>query len=663
MARQIKDIRDRLDKVAADGNKFGLERVDVDPRLSVQMREMTHSHVHALDVIGRENEREEIIQLLMQPHPRGDADDDIWNEDRAKWIQLKDLIKVGAVGSKILVTTRNNSIASMMGTVPSYVLEGLSLENCLSLFVKWAFKEGEEEKYSNLTEIGKEIVKKCRGVPLAVRTLGSSLFSKFDLDKWKFVRDSDIWSIRQNRDDILPALKLSYDQMPFHLRHCFAYFSLYPKDFGFTSVQITKLWTALGLIHSQDGSQKLENIANEYIDELHSRSFLQDFEDFGHFYYFKLHDLVHDLSLYVAKEECVVVDSQTRNIPEQVRHLSIVENNSLAHALFPKSSSVRTILFPIEGVGLDSETVLDTWVSRYKYLRVLGLSDSSFEALSNSIAKLEHLRVLNLSNNCKIKGLPPSICKLQNLQVLSLSGCKKLETLPKGLGKLINLRQLYITTNQSVLSLDELASLSNLQTLSFEYCNNLQHLIGGKQLTSLEALIVQSCGSLVLIPLDILPKLEALLVTGCGRLKLSEHSENHEIMALTINKLRLKFLHLEYFPRLETLPEWIEGAAETLQTLIIINFPELWMLPESLTRMTHLKMLHISNCPQLYYLPSGMKRLTTLGTLTIDGCPVLGRKCHPKSGEYRHMIAHIKRISIGEPKEDEEPFSQNESIN
>jgi len=98
--------------------------------------------------------------------------DDIWNGDRAKWLELKDLIKVGAPGSKIIVTTRSNSIASMMGNVPSYVLEGLSTKDCLSLFVKWTFKEGEEEKYPNLLEIGKEIMKKCQGVPLAVRTLG-----------------------------------------------------------------------------------------------------------------------------------------------------------------------------------------------------------------------------------------------------------------------------------------------------------------------------------------------------------------------------------------------------------------------------------------------------------------------------------------------------------
>ncbi|KAK7336555.1 hypothetical protein VNO77_17099 [Canavalia gladiata] len=747
MAHQIKDVRSRLDKVAADGNKFGLERMDVDQRLVMQKREMTYSHVDASDVIGRENEREQIINLLMQPLPHEDGDkslcvipivgigglgkttlaklvfndkkmdalfqlkmwvcvsddfdirhiiikiinvasasasnsasaptiahaqqeslnnldmeqlqsrlrcklsgqkfllvlDDIWNDDRAKWIELENLIKVGAVGSKVLVTTRSNSIASMMGTVPSYVLEGLSLEECLSLFVKWAFKEGEEERYPNLVEIGKEIVKKCQGVPLAVRTLGSSLFSRFDLDNWEFVRDHEIWNLKQKRDGILPALKLSYDQMPSCLRHCFSCFSLYPKDFGFTSVQTTNLWVALGLLQSQDRNHRPEKIAREYINELHSRSFLQDFEDFGLFHYFEVHDLVHDLALYVAKEEFLVVNSHAQNIPKQVRHLSIVENDSLSHALFPKTKCVRTILFPNEGVGLDSDTILETWISRYKYLRVLDLSDSSFETLPNSTGKLEHLRVLNLSNNCKIKRLPHSICNLQNLQVLSLGGCMELETLPKGLGKLISLRQLDITTKQSILSLNEFASLSNLQTLSFEYCYNLEFLFGEAQLPSLEALFVLSCWNLESLPLHTLPNLQALLVIDCEMLNLLSERE------IPIQRLRMKVLQLVDFPRLVTLPRWIEGAVDTLQSLIIVNFPSLERLPGCLTMMTLLKRLLIANCPQLLYLPNDMHQLTALEILTLDGCPELCRKCQPQYGEYWPMIAHIKCLSIGEP--------------
>ncbi|PON34415.1 NB-ARC domain containing protein [Parasponia andersonii] len=106
--------------------------------------------------------------------------DDVWNDDLEKWIELRNLLTAGAEGSKILVTTRSPSVASMMGTLPCHYLNGLADEEALTLLLKLAFKQGEEYKYPNLVEIGKDIVKKCGGVPLAVRTLGSLLYMKTD---------------------------------------------------------------------------------------------------------------------------------------------------------------------------------------------------------------------------------------------------------------------------------------------------------------------------------------------------------------------------------------------------------------------------------------------------------------------------------------------------
>nr|XP_023888376.1 putative disease resistance protein RGA1 [Quercus suber] len=174
--------------------------------------------------------------------------DDVWNEDRNKWMELQDLLLGGYNGSKIIVTTRNNSIATIMGTVPTYHLHGLSNEDCMSLFVKLAFKEREEKQYPNLLEIGNDIVKKCTGVPLAVRTLASLLYSKVDEREWKSVRDNEIWHLKQNEGDILLALRLSYNQLPFHLKQCFAYCSLFPKDYEFNSSLLVQFWMAHGLL-------------------------------------------------------------------------------------------------------------------------------------------------------------------------------------------------------------------------------------------------------------------------------------------------------------------------------------------------------------------------------------------------------------------------------
>ncbi|RDX66774.1 putative disease resistance protein RGA3, partial [Mucuna pruriens] len=94
MARQIKHVRHRLDKIAADGNKFGLERIDVDHR-RLQRREMTYSYVDTSIVIGRENDREEIIKLLMQPHPHGDGYGD-------KSVCVIPIVGIGGLGKTTL---------------------------------------------------------------------------------------------------------------------------------------------------------------------------------------------------------------------------------------------------------------------------------------------------------------------------------------------------------------------------------------------------------------------------------------------------------------------------------------------------------------------------------------------------------------------------------
>jgi hypothetical protein len=167
--------------------------------------------------------------------------DDVWVVDRVKWIQVRDLIQVGALGSKVIVTTRNNSVASVMGTVSPHILEGLSLEDSLSLFVKWAFKDGVEKRYPQLVNIGREIVKKCGGNPLAVRTVGGLLFSKYEtVGYWENVRDNEIWNL-SGTDEILFALKLSYAQMPSDMKKCFVTLSLYPTGHTFDSFLVTSL--------------------------------------------------------------------------------------------------------------------------------------------------------------------------------------------------------------------------------------------------------------------------------------------------------------------------------------------------------------------------------------------------------------------------------------
>ncbi|XP_019079036.2 putative disease resistance RPP13-like protein 1 isoform X3 [Vitis vinifera] len=142
--------------------------------------------------------------------------DDVWNENYNNWDMLQTPFTVGLNGSKIIVTTRSDKVASVMRSVHIHHLGQLSFEDCWSLFAKHAFENGDSSLHPELEEIGKGIVKKCKGLPLAAKTLGGALYSELRVKEWEFVLNSETWDLPN--DEILPALRHSkVKEMPSHM--------------------------------------------------------------------------------------------------------------------------------------------------------------------------------------------------------------------------------------------------------------------------------------------------------------------------------------------------------------------------------------------------------------------------------------------------------------
>ncbi|PRQ50320.1 putative P-loop containing nucleoside triphosphate hydrolase [Rosa chinensis] len=121
--------------------------------------------------------------------------DDVWDSNHRKWEPFLTTLQCGGSGSRILVTTRIAQVASTLGATSDRTihLKELGEENCRSLFYHIAFFDGGRKESKKFEDIGNEIVKKCKGLPLAARTLGSLMRCKKTVQQWVDVLNSKIW--------------------------------------------------------------------------------------------------------------------------------------------------------------------------------------------------------------------------------------------------------------------------------------------------------------------------------------------------------------------------------------------------------------------------------------------------------------------------------------
>ncbi|KAL9238564.1 hypothetical protein vseg_012965 [Gypsophila vaccaria] len=547
--------------------------------------------------------------------------DDVWSESRDEWDNLKSFLNLGGTGSRILVTSRSKKVARVVGDEFMHELKGLSDENSWNLFKRLAFEQGKEPVNSNdhLFDIGKEIVKKCVNVPLSIRVVGSMLYDQ-DESKWLSLRSANLMEVGQDEGGIMSILKYSYYHLTPALKTCFSYCALFPKNFEMEKKLLIRLWLAQGCLDNPHDQRSAEDVGEEYFSILLQRCFLQDVEkDFwGEIKWCKMHDLIHDLALLVAGKETIVLDSNTGQFDQRIRHLSLTENG--CSILESPSTQLREMkkLRTFLTVGMYPELLesnLTTICSQLSRLRTLNLNFVKFDTLPAAVGNLLHLRYLELSNNVRLKALPNSITKLINLLVLNLDWTGIIE-LPQDMRKLVNLRD-----------------------LSLSYCNKLRHMPSGLDtLTSLHMLPMFVVGdetfnqgkigklrdlkALVSLrgELDIIfnnnfscdvseyENIELLRIAQLTHLILqfSEQGAIHEMLLASLQPhSRLKTLRIVNYKGFK-LPTWSESLTTSLPHLVRIylrNFDSLEILP-SLSQLRHLKILTVDGISNVEFMES-----------------------------------------------------------
>ncbi|XP_042464484.1 disease resistance protein RGA2-like isoform X1 [Zingiber officinale] len=617
--------------------------------------------------------------------------DDMWSDEKSIWENFCALLKVGAHGSKIIVTTRDMKVSKMVSLVEPILLHGLDEDAFWQLFNKCSFGTLNPKDYPELENIGRKIAHRLKGSPLAAKTLGRVLQSNLCQQHWATVMESDIWKVKQDEDSIMPALHLSYQYLNENLKQCFAFCSLFPKDYEFNKDKLIQMWMAEGFIEDKN-TNRMEDVGSDYFLEFVNRSFFEEFGNYG-LYHFVMHDLIHDLAEMIAAEEtCRIKSNERRKMLATVRHLRVEER-----------------ILPLEFSGFDKLRTLvlrnsppNSLFGKLRSIRVLDVSRCHFRELSKHIDKLIHLRYLDLSYNSEIKILPNSLGDLYNLQTLKVKGCSKLESIPQELGKLVNLRHIDANCKFWVLMKD-VRRLTNLQELpTFRVQEDDAHKLGQlKDMTQLHGTLnIQNLENVVdskeahhaelknkvhlkelelewndekdakleeeviegLQPHESLKKLRIRgyngakspswlmpkVLSNLEKLDLVDCKGWDDVLPFIGQRLHLIKLYMINMPALKQLSHEFEGKCfPKLEVLYLFDLPALeeWSWTEGRDLFPCMRKLCVQICPKLKRLPPFPP---SLEKLTIVRCPklILNSKTEVDEEGGRHFPPSLKVLEL-----------------
>ncbi|KAK4605443.1 hypothetical protein RGQ29_013484 [Quercus rubra] len=564
--------------------------------------------------------------------------DDVWNECHSVWNGLKDVLRCGSNGSKVIVTTRIENVALMMATLPIHHIGCLSENDSWSLFTRCAFGMGRPKERSELESIGKEIVKKCGGVPLAIKTLGSLMSLKSTESEWLFVKESQIWELPEDENSILPALRLSYYHLPPHLRQCFAFCCIFPKDHELERDKLIQLWMANGFIPFKE-SLAPHDVGIIIFNELVRRSFFQDvvedspvrrplFQVVVEYSPInitcKMHNLMHDLAQSIMKLECVVVESgKGVKVPKMIRHLSYTQGTSWDVEVC-KVRSLRSCIALSNYYG-DYKSRQSIFLKQ-KYLRVCDLTEQPSKKAPRSITSLKHLRYLDMSDS-NFKVLPESITCLLNLQTLKLDYCYSLHKLPNGMRHMKNLIYLGLRNCDSLTCMPEgMGQLTRLQSLSIFIVGKKN----GYQISELKGLHLRN----------------ELSIKELDNVRNFVEAKNANLIGKqSLHSLSLVWQNKSQCPVPEQVEDVLDGLQphSNLKVLCIHNylgskFPT-WMQDLLLQEIS------LSACGRCEHLPplGKLPFLKVLGISGMDSVKYLGNELH---GESASSFPSLERLHL-----------------
>ncbi|KAL0441729.1 UNVERIFIED_CONTAM: putative late blight resistance proteinR1A-4 [Sesamum radiatum] len=343
--------------------------------------------------------------------------DDMWSTK--VWDEVRKYFPDTSNKSRILITTRLSNVAVNFDSDAPHEMDFLDEDKSWNLLCEKVFLG--EVCPPELEEIGKQIAKSCKGLPLALVVIGGLLAkSQRTIVQWKYVAENLVSVINLgNHEQCLKILSLSYSHLPIHLKPCFLYMATFPEDREIRMSRLIKLWIGEGFINPIV-PRSLEDIALEYLKELIDRNLLivQRQGALGKMKSCTIHDLLRDLCLREAHKEnflCItkVYDVDIPPNIENTRRLGI--HRSTKHYRYnPQVLNTLRSALSTRSLVCESEWISPWLVPCLKLLRVLNVHDVySPEDIIQLVNSRNDLGGLKLSSYC-LKNLS-NLGKLESL--------------------------------------------------------------------------------------------------------------------------------------------------------------------------------------------------------------------------------------------------------
>ncbi|XP_057803011.1 probable disease resistance protein At1g58602 [Salvia miltiorrhiza] len=327
----------------------------------------------------------------------------------------------------------------------------------------------------SLQPMGKQMLRKCDGLPLAIKEVGKQLVEK------KVSGKSEWAQLLESVDfgSVLKLLESFYHKLDPKLESCFMCMAFFKQKITLRKEKLTEIWVAGGVVSRYDCESYLDDLINESVIDVKDKSTE-----------YRMNALLHMLSIQKAEEKLgfeILRNNNGNNRPSESprQHCVIICSRDKFSYSTDQDKYLVSLFF--HGGGY-FDTTPSYW-KRFELLDILDLEDFGLKIFPETIGRLMELRYLGLRNNY-IQELPGSLGCLKKLEVLEMAQNFMVEV-PDIIWEMDSLLHLYMSDVICRKPL-KVGALQNLKTLTYISVDNWTYELSGlTMLTRLEKLGIE----------------------------------------------------------------------------------------------------------------------------------------------------------------------------